>query len=575
MSSTRARWAVLGLAVALCLPTVPAGLALDDYLLLARLTQPDSGWAGSAPFDLFRWLDPEHNTRLMDGAGMPWWTFEGARCAFFRPLSSLTHAVDFALFPRSVAFMHAHSLLWFALFLWLTSKTYFELIDDRWTAGVASAFFAFDSAHGVVVGWISNRNALIAGALGVAALLCHHRARQRRSLGFACAAWLYFALALLSGELSVGLVGYLFAYALWLDRGRWLARIAGLAPYLVLFGVWTALRHAGEYGSYGIGAYVDPIAEPLDFLRTLPTRWFLLMGSQIGRVVSDIYALAPSPVAKLWLAASITTTAAATWYVWPTLVRSATARFFATGAALSALPLAATIPADRLLVLVGFGVMPPLAAAIYAGLRTPRGFRDARWFTFERARRHGAILVAVVHLLVEPVMLPVIALSISWVAQMTDDAESSVPADPHIAEQVVIVASVPDSVLLTFVPTQRLWLGKPSPEKLYWLNASNSQISLERRDASTLRARSAQGLFDSRNEARSQRFALRAGDKVVLGEMTIEVLELNSQGLPSACDFVFARPLESSRYRWQTWDHGRLREFRVPAPGEKAWVKAS
>jgi hypothetical protein len=569
------RHAVMVLAVTLCLPTLGTGLALDDYVLLSRMTQPaTTDWAGSAPFDLFRWLDPAHNTTLIDGQGMPWWTFEGARCAFFRPLASLSHYLDYRLFGRDPLAMHVHSLLWFALLLWLASKAYAEFLGQPWVAGVSLAMFAFDSAHGVPVCWISNRNALMAGALGIAAIHCHHRARRDHSFGFACAAWLYFALALASGELAVGIVGYLLAYALFYDQAALVTRIRTLLPFGALLGIWTLLHIQGGYGSYGIGAYVDPIAEPRVFLREFPLRWSVLMASQIGGLVSDLYPLVPARFVPALAIAAALLTALGAFVVAPAMQRRST-RFFVLGSALSALPLAATIPADRLLVLTGFGAMPALALGLQSALRASHGLCDASSARIRAARRSIALTLTGMHLVVAPLVLPVAALSTALVAHWTEQAETSLPADANVPQQVLIVASIPDSVLLTYVPTMRAWTGKPNPRRLYWLNAMPGDAYFERRADNRLRVSANQGLFDRRSEARGLNFAFKPGDKVVLTEMTIEVLDLNAAGLPSVCDFVFASPLESLRYRWQTWQDGRLRDFEVPKLGASKRVKTT
>lgn len=576
LTRPRVSRAVIVLALALCVPTLWAGFALDDYILLSRMSQPDqTDWAGGAPFDLFRWFDPEHNQPLIDGKGMPWWTFEGARCAFFRPISSLTHALDYALFSHNPGFMHAHSLLWLACLLLLTARLYSELLDNPHVSALAAIMFALDSAHGTALGWISNRNALLAAGFGVLALGCHHHARARSSRSWALAAYASFSLALLSGELALGAAGYLFAYACFFDTGTRTRRALSLAPYAVVMFGWALARHMGRYGSYGIGAYVDPLAEPLDFLRTLPLRWFVLMGSQTGGLTSDLFALVPPRFVVLFGLAAVLITLASLWFVWPVLRRHRALRMFSAGAALSALPLAATIPADRLLVLTGVGVMPTLAYAIVDALKARSGFQTQARLQAILARRRAAVLFAGVRVALQTVLLPVSALSPALIAHWTETAEASVPRDPAIEHQTLIVAAVPDSVLMTYVPPMRAWRGTPAPERLYWLQANAGEVRFERRDGHTLRVSSAAGVFDRRSEARSLHFAFKPGDRVTLSEMTVEIVELNQDGLPSVCDFVFTKPLESANYRWLTWREGRLQSFQLPAPGESRWLFTS
>jgi hypothetical protein len=569
-----ARHAVIGFSLLLIAPTLFAGYALDDYLLLDEMARPASSeWPGRAPFDLFRWMDPAHDQRLIDGAGMPWWTFEHALCAFMRPLSSLSHALDHALWPHSALLMHLQNVAWFAAMLVLIAVLYADLVDTRLAAALALAMFAFDSAHGEAVGWISNRNALICGALGVAALLLHHRSRERRTL--APLAWSCFALSLASAELAAGLPGYLIAYALFYDRAPGRARARSLLPYAALFLVWACLRKFGHYGSFGLGAYVDPIGEPLSFLRFLPERFLVLYASQAGRLSSDWFDLVPMRVVPWLVLGAAAISALSLWFIWPTLKRRASARFWATGVALSILPLAATVPADRLLMFVGVGVMPVLAQAsadVLAALSGSGSAIEARWLALRRVCA-GSLIV--LHLGLEPLLLPYMALSTALVDQWTRGADTSLRADAALSQKTVIVAALPDSVLLSYLPAMRAHSGKPRPEHLYWLDAIPGQTRLERVGPRTLRVTAPTGLFDRRSEARSKRFGFQRGDKVVLSEMTIEILELTKNGIPSVCQFEFAKPLESSTYVWETWAAGKLQPFTPPAEGTSEMLTTS
>jgi hypothetical protein len=567
----RARRIVLVAALVLVAPAVASGFALDDYVLLYQMARPDGEWAGSAPFDLFRWMDPAHDLRLIDGAGMPWWTFEGAKCAFLRPLSSLSHALDHWLWPHSAFWMHVHSLVWFALLLFVAFKVYAALLDSRWVAGAACAMFALDSAHGATVGWISNRNALISAAFGIAALLCHHRRRSGAGFGFAVAAWGCFALSLSSAELGVAVLGYLLVYALLFEQGSLRPRLVSVVPYAMVFVAWSAIRSAAHYGSFGLGAYVDPIAEPWGFAKALPSRSLVLMSSQISRLGSDLYDLVPAPVQPLVLAWALIVCGAMVWFLWPSLRTKRSTRFWAVGAVLSVLPLAATVPSDRLLTLVGFGVMPLLAQAMHDALQAAREVRADTRTSFARAaqlRVTFALMLAFVHCVVDPALLPLVSLSPALIAKGTETTEASLSADAALRDQTVIVAEVPDSVMLSYLPVMRSFNGKPRPDKLYWLAATHASARFERRGPNMLRVTSEAGFFDRRSEARSPQFPLRKGDRVELSQMTVQIVELTRDGRPSVCDFVFALPLESPSYLWRTWRDGRLQPFHVPAEGE-------
>jgi hypothetical protein len=562
------RWRTFALVAALGLsaPSMLTGFAFDDYILLYELARPDGNeWAGTGPFDLFRWIDPSHGRRLIDGAGLPWWTFEGAKFAFMRPVSSLTHALDHALWPTSALLMHAHSLLWFGLLLWLASRLYREVLESRWTAGVAAAMYALDSSHGFAVGWIANRNALIGGAFGIATLLLHHRARTTGRGRLSLAAWLCFALSVCSAELALAVPGYLLAYALFLEHGRILPRIASLVPYALLTIVWAITRAGLGYGSFGIGAYVDPLGEPGEFLQHLPVRATVLMSSQISRTFAGLFDLAPPEVRFSLVAWGVLVCALACWFVWPALRARRALRFFACGSVLSLVPLTATFPNDRLLVLTGVGVMPVLAQAVHDALDALRA-RAARPPALG-LRGAYAGLVVLVHLVLDPLLLPWFAVLPGWLATPGERAARTLPTGADLAGKTAIVAAVPDSLLLAYLPAMRALNGQPQPRELYWLSASPESTRFERRAPNVLRVSTPSGAFDRGAEVFSPRFALRRGDRVRVAGFTVEILGVTPDGRPSLCEFVFDEPLESPRYLWRVWRDGGLLPFTPPRPG--------
>src|SRR4051812_3202324 len=95
--------------VALCglppLPAITLGLAADDYWHKLALTggYPEIAVVKSQWWNLFTFFDgdPERMHRFMDTGVAPWWSDLHARASFFRPVSSLTHVLDYALWPNS------------------------------------------------------------------------------------------------------------------------------------------------------------------------------------------------------------------------------------------------------------------------------------------------------------------------------------------------------------------------------------------------------------------------------------------------------------------------------------------
>ena len=166
LASPTAGWVAIAVALLLAAPSLTVGLAADDWLqlLVARGLHPFAGLPQSR-LDLFSFAghDPATIQPLVDAGMFPWWTDPAVKLAFWRPLASFTHLVDWTLWPGAPWAMHLHSLAWFGLALAAAAALYRRLIGG-WTAGLATLLYALDDAHGPAVGWIANRNAMVAVA---------------------------------------------------------------------------------------------------------------------------------------------------------------------------------------------------------------------------------------------------------------------------------------------------------------------------------------------------------------------------------------------------------------------------
>src|SRR5207253_324791 len=157
------------------------------------------------------------------------------------------------------------------------------------STALAGLLYAVDDAHGLPVGWLANRNALFAGAFGLAAVVVHDRAIRKSAIGARVFAPLLLALAFLSGEVAFGALGYLVAYALAFDPAPLPRRLLSLVPYGGVVAGWALCVRALHFGVAGSAFYTDPIQAPLRFLATFPGRWLSMCVSQFAVPSSDLW----------------------------------------------------------------------------------------------------------------------------------------------------------------------------------------------------------------------------------------------------------------------------------------------
>src|SRR5258708_21904314 len=137
-----------------------------------------------------------------------------------------------------------------------------ETRGSRAEAGLAALLFAVEDGHALPAAWLANRNSLLATLFGLLALTVHDRWRRD---GWRPGAWwgsAFLALALLSGELGLGVLAYLAAYALLLDPAGWRRGLTAAIPAGGVFLTWAAAYRLLGFGASGSGMYLDPLASP-------------------------------------------------------------------------------------------------------------------------------------------------------------------------------------------------------------------------------------------------------------------------------------------------------------------------
>src|SRR5512146_2780582 len=156
LSSPRAPAFAILLGLLLLSPSLTSGLAADDWFHRLVLTGNDVlGGIHHRSMDLFVFSngDPAVGHAQQESGLLGWWADPTAALAYFRPLASLTHLLDYRLFPDSPFWMHAHSLLWFGLGLVALWRVYRRFFDPPWIGALALLLYAVDDAHGFVVSW--------------------------------------------------------------------------------------------------------------------------------------------------------------------------------------------------------------------------------------------------------------------------------------------------------------------------------------------------------------------------------------------------------------------------------------
>ncbi len=569
LASKRIGWIAVGVAVVLNLPSIPTGWYLDDLVHRAQFLEigpmTDSSNMTDRMFD-FLSGDPEQILSYKEIGVLPWWTDDTLKIRFWRPLSSLTHVVDYTLWPDRSGWMHVHNLAWLALLIGATAAIYRRLIAIPWVAGLAALLYALDDAHGMPVAFLANRNALVATGFGVLSLWCHDRARRDGWTPGAALSPMAFLAALLGGESGIGAAPYLLGYALFLERKSGVARFASIAPHALVGIVWLAVYKISGYGTAGSGFYLDPVAEPAAWFAQFLIRAPLLLLGQ--------WFLPPSSFAFAWNEAQTLSVAIFAvaflgvlfLFLRPLLREDATARFFTFGMLVSVVPITAGFPHDRLLFFVGVGAMGLLAMLLARLLDRSLSPFLGRVFAW---------VLIVVHVVLAPALQLLMNASIAAQEPLYADAPRSLPSDSRLESQRLLIVNHPLSFYGQYSLVVPRFDGRAAPASMLMLAPGDSSLVVERPSKDTLLIEAESGWmgtsFDILYRARTRSFP--PDYRVTLSDVRIAVVEWMDDGRPKKVRFTFERELEDARFRWVVFEDGRYVPFELPGVGERATLE--
>lgn len=580
LSSPKAPVSIVLIALVLVAPALSTGLAADDYfhklVLHGSPSGPDAIGTDAIPrglSQLFVWADgSEARAHAMMAIGMTgWWTNPKLVMAYFRPIAGLTHYLDYALWPDAPWLMHLHSIAWLALVWLFVLMLYRRLLGGGGARALlpvlAFALYALDDARAMTVAWVANRNALVALAFALPALVLHDTAAHDGARA-KLSAWLsplLLGTALLAGESALAIDAYLFAYALFLDPAGRRTGLLRIVPHALISLVWAVAYRALGYGARGSGLVIDPGGDPLTFLLKLLERAPILLAGQFGFPPSDAWEAYPG--LKPWLPALMMAIALVTLLVMallalPLVRRDPRARFFVLGAVLATVPVCAQFPHDRLLPFIGIGGMGLLALLL-------EPYLTEAYEGLSRKRRFALAGLTGLHLVLAPVWLPLRVRAPLDIERMVRAGERSIDDSPSVRAKTVVLMNPPVDAYAGYVPPMRAAEQRPRPAAIHWLATGASEVRITRTDLRTLRVRPAAGFLSLPSERmqRNPRDHMTVGQLVPLHQLSIEITELTEDGRPAEILARFSAPLEDDRYLLLYWEGGRFQRFTPPAVG--------
>lgn len=592
-------FAVLCLAFALVSPSLNLGFQSDDWyhkLILTnnfffeyeKLYEPG----------LFAFFNGQKETikAFINIGILPWWTFENLSIQFFRPISDLSHSIDYWLWPNSPLAMHLENILLYLLIIGLCFHLYLKLLPSRAFAALAILLFALDSHHGVTVSWIANRNALLASLFALLCIIFHHQSRSANNKQASLLSIGALALALLSAEYGITVCAYLFAYQMCIDpdinpntkKGSLLpsgliGRVLPIVPHGLVVLVWLSAYKYFGFGETGSGAYADPLTAPLSFLQNIADHLFILFSAQLSSLPTDLI-----PAFPKWLLASL---------IGITLIcigslatKDKYIRFWSLSVLVSLIPLAATLPNSRVLIIVSVGFYGLLAQWLFNITqsraaknepKTPSGDNKA-WLSkiserlllerilLERLSLAVLILILCIHLSLSP-LLKVFCTQLMdlGLRPFVSEPAKSLPIKEPIEQTDLVMITTPLASFSGFINLYRKANDLPIYRNTWMLSSANEDIKLVRTQTNAFTLEKPNAFLSHFYDFayRSQDIPFKLGDIIQLNGPQIKIIEIDENQLPTKIEMTFDRDLDDESLAFVFWDNVRFKLMSLPEIG--------
>ncbi|MCG8569468.1 MAG: hypothetical protein MJB14_04960 [Spirochaetes bacterium] len=565
---------IILLGIGLTIPSLFTGLQLDDYIIQDKLTKNETNKDNNGSlFGLFTFVsgDEEEKGRMLDTGQLSWWLFEDAKISFFRPLSELSHWLDYRLWPSHPWLMHLHNVILYGAILGLLALFFKKTIGTPWLAGFALLFFAIDNNHAIAVEWISNRNALLAALWGISVLIFHHQWRTGGSVLSIILSSLFLLLSLLSAEAGLAFTAYLFAYEIFMKNDTWRNKVLALLPYFMIVLPWYLYRSSMGYGAVQAGIYVDPGANPLLFLILLLEKIPIFIFTQFFELDGSLFMIAPFGVTTLIWLMMLFVSVLFFLILFPLLKEDKVAKFFGLSFLLCLIPISAAVPSNRNLFIAsiaGAGLLARFVSAVISPENEIYNFKKSKKLSFIFFN-----ILMILNLLSSPISMathppifknlmeniftkPVLALSDSI----------------NIEGQSIMILNPPRGNYLFYFPYISRAFERPMPKSVRSISAETRKIEIETISQTSIIATVLEepyhfGEHFTNIAMHAKGSKKAAGQKQVMKDLVVEILELNKKSLPKKVKFTFKNPIEESDIIFVRWNGKKYIQQKMPETG--------
>ncbi|MHC4169389.1 MAG: hypothetical protein ACYSWQ_20775, partial [Planctomycetota bacterium] len=358
-------------------------------------------------------------------------------------------------------------------------------------------------------------------------------------------------------------------YALIIDHGSRIRRIASLAPSFVVIVGWRMIYNSLGYGAADSGFVIDPGREPMRYMQAVLERAPVLFAAQWGPTPAELVSAFSGYAGRCYLLVAVLFLVLIVVAFLPLLRKNRVARYW----------FVATIGA--------FGVMAQFIGGLFA---------KQDWVPGYRFWRVPAWMICATLIFIH---VGFTAVSRARTPRMTsfffEKFYSTVEVDPSVdlTDKTLVVVNAPNPFLFLGMPALRAYENEPLPDRTRVLAPGFGPLKFTRTGEKTLLVEAQAGNIMSVDKSRRDfkpHFAyfcahfnslfrphdmpFEVGQKTELTGMSAEVVAVDADGQPTKVLFDFAVSLDNPALVWFQWTWknglGSYSKFEIPAIGEES-----
>jgi hypothetical protein len=552
---SRILWFAPLLGFILTIPSFFAGYSMDDHFFKQNSIEK-SIFHQRPSWDYFNFVSSDAEVASYRERGIfgTWWMPDSYRFHLFRPLASLIQAFQFRFFANTPWIIHISVALLYALLIFVCAKVLMRFSSSPIALGIACLFFAIDDTHAYSTGWCCSHNTILCCIFGLIALLMHDRWRRQKSTRWLLLFIVSFLLALLASEGGLALMGYLFAYALFIENGNWRKKNVSMIPgAIITFGymIFYTMQQLGMKDGCG---YISPTD---DLFHTM----FIIMKNTAMFALSQILSFPPltlplSMSGEGGVVVAVVLLSIIIIFLRKFLVSSRIVMFFGTGMVLSIIPFTLGMMSDRLLFWAGIGAAG-LLGELFTNLAVIKGKQQR---IFAKILLFNNMIISIVF------FIPTLFVT-SILEDYAQALEKNVPTTNTILLNM-------NGISGSYPPAIRCEKGGIWPEHFYNLYEGPDTLTVKCTGERTLLATTPNGWFWAYivRSTRSKRLYFKKNDTFDVQLMTATIVNVTDDGRPLSVRFTFKKDLAD--FAWIKWTKKEPEKCKVPVIGDEIQVCA-